>query len=142
MDILINVLLWLHLLGLVMGGGALIGGAIVARLLPTATGDQRSGYFGLAGVLSSIGRAGLAVLIVTGPLMLWLKWGGHAPSDTWFMVKMVLVVIVIVGVVVNGLAFKRVRNGDATAAGLAMQSRVVTSVALALVVLAAVFAFN
>jgi uncharacterized membrane protein len=82
------------------------------------------------------------VLIITGPLMLWLKFGGHAPSDSWFMVKMVLVLIVIVGVIVNGLAFRRLRNGDVAATAMATQSRIVTSVALVLVVLAAVFAFN
>jgi uncharacterized membrane protein len=142
MDIVNQLLLWLHLLGLVMGGGALIGAAIVARLLPSASGDQRTAYMGVAGLLSSIGRSGLVVLIITGPLMLWLKFGGHAPSDSWFTAKMVLVVIVIVGVIVNGLAFRRLRNGDVAATAMATQSRIVTSVALVLVVLAAVFAFN
>lgn len=137
-----NVLLWLHFIGLAMGGAAVVGAAVVARALPTASAEQRAGYFGVSAVLATAARAGLVLLIVTGALMLWLKFGGVVPNGTWFAIKMVLVLVVIVALVLNGMVFRRFRNGDASAQGPTRQTRLVGSAALVLVVLAAVFAFN
>lgn len=142
MDIVIQLLLWLHLLGLVMGGGGLLGAALLSRVIAGTPTEQRSSLFSLDGKLATTSRAGLVVLIVTGPLMLWLEYGGAPPVPAWFTVKMVLVVIVIIGVVVSGIASKRARKGDAGASRNAVRARAITGVALILTVLAAVFAFN
>jgi|SRR3569623_1960208 putative membrane protein len=142
MTVINEILLWLHFLGLAMGGGALLGATAIARLAPSATPEQRGAYMKLGGIMGMTGRGGLAVLIITGPLMLWLKWGGAVPNGTWFMVKMVMVLLVIVGVVMMGIAMKRVRAGNMSAMAMATQGRILASVALVLVVLAAVLAFT
>jgi uncharacterized membrane protein len=142
MAIVNEILLWLHLIGLGMGGAAIVGGVINARLLPAATAEQRATIFQAAAWLERVGRAALGLLIVTGLLMLWLKWGGVVPNGTWFAIKMVLVLVVIVALVIYGRAFRRFRNGDAAAQPLVRQGRLAGSIAFVLVVLAAVLAFN
>ncbi|HTJ58386.1 MAG TPA: hypothetical protein VL418_12565 [Devosiaceae bacterium] len=142
MDILNDILLWLHFLGLAAGGGALIAAGILARLVPTSPPEQRAGLMKFGGVISSVGRGGLAILIVTGPLMLWLKWGGRTPSDAWFGIKMIFVLLVVIGVVMSGIGLRRMRNGDASAVRLATQGRILASIALVLTILAAAVTFG
>ncbi len=76
MDILNNLLFWLHLIGLGLGAVASFGLPVVGRQMPTATAETRPTLFKVAEGMSTLGRAGFAILIVTGPLLVWLKFGG------------------------------------------------------------------
>ena len=69
MDILTNVLFWVHLVSLALGGAATFGIPVVGRMMATATGETRPTLFKVAHGLSSVGRAGLGGLVITGPLM-------------------------------------------------------------------------
>jgi uncharacterized membrane protein len=137
-----NLLLWLHLLGLFVGGGASVGMFVIGRLMPSASVEQRQGYFRLGNILVRSGRAALVVLIVTGPLLLWLKYGGFAGMSPWFHFKMAMVLVLIAANIVSGIAFKRVQKGDAGARVIAARAGLVGTFALVLIVLAAVFAFE
>jgi putative membrane protein len=142
MDVLNNILFWLHLLGLALGGVAAFGLPVVGSMMPTATAETRPTLFKLTERLSGIGRAGFGILIVTGPLLVWLKFGGTAGFTGWFWAKMVLVVILFGLVIFAGINGKRAQGGDMAAAKRAPQIGMGAMVTLILVVLAAVFAFN
>ena len=142
MEVFNSLLLWLHLLGLAMGGGALIGTNVLAMVGSATPAEQRPALLPVGGVLTAIGRAAIGLLIVTGPLMLWLKWGGHTPSDAWFGIKMLFVVILIVGIIMSSIGLKRITQGNAAGAALARQGRLIASGALVIVVLAAAFTFG
>ena len=88
-----------------------------------------------------IGKIAMGVLLVTGPLMFWLKWGGEAPNH-WFYMKMALIVVMLVAIVSSGIAFKKMRGGDMSVAGRSALFGLVTLVAGAGVLLSAVLAFN
>jgi putative membrane protein len=137
-----TILLFLHLLALVFGGATSIGMAAVGGLMPTATPEQRQGYFKLGHIFSTNGRAALVVLLITGPLMIWLKYGGGAGLSWWFSLKMVLVVVMIIAVIVSGINFNRAEKGDMAAAKRASLAGMVGGLSLLLIILAATFAFN
>jgi putative membrane protein len=142
MEILNNVLFWIHLVSLSLGGAATFGIPVVGSMMATATPDTRPTLFKVAHGLSSVGRAGLGGLIITGPLLVWLKFGGTAGFTTWFWAKMVLVVLLIVVVVWAGMNAKRAEGGDMAAAKRAPMIGGLGLVLLLGVVLCAVFAFN
>ena len=142
MDIVNNLLFWLHFIGLGLGGVATFGLPVVGRQMPTATAETRPTLFKIANGLSSIGRAGFGVLIITGPLLFWLKWSGSAPEMAWFIAKMVFVLLLLILVIVAGITSKRAQGGD-MAAGKRMPMLSIIGLVLFLgVLLCAVFAFN
>lgn len=141
MEIVNNLLFWLHFAGLALGGVATFGLPVVGRQMPTATVETRPVLFKVTRGLTTIGRAGLGVLLVTGLLLFWLKWNGSAPSMAWFGAKMALVLLLIL-VIIAGLTLKRAEAGD-RAAGRRMPMLGAIGVVLLLgVLLCAVFAFN
>lgn len=137
-----NILLWIHLLALVGGGVTSIVMPIVGSMIPTAPPESRPILFAVASRVVSIGRGALGVLLVTGPLMFWLKWQFTAVSMTWFSIKMALVAVMLIGVIVGGINFRKAQQGDLAAARTARLAGSINGVALLGIVLAAVFAFN
>jgi uncharacterized membrane protein len=108
-----------------------------------ATPENRPLLFPISEGLSTLGRAGLVTLIITGPLLIWLKFGGDmAAFGGWFSVKMVCVVLLLISIIVSGIQSKRAQKGDAAAAKRLPMLGIVNIVLLAAIVLAAVFAFN
>lgn len=142
MDILINLLFWVHLLALVGGGAGSVAMPIIGSKLATADGATRQTLFEIAGRITKVGRGALGGLIITGILLFWLKWDFSAPSMIWFGVKMALVVVLLGCVIVGGINFKKAKGGDAAAARTAALAGRIAGLSLAGVILTAVFAFN
>lgn len=142
MDIIINLLFWVHIVAFVAGGSNPIVGPVIASRLATATPDARAGYFELMNSLSQVGKVAMATLLVTGPLIMWLRYGGVGGANTWFWVKMVLVAVMLAAIVYGGINFKRSQSGDAKAGKRAALAHRVSGLAFAGVLLSAVFAFN
>jgi uncharacterized membrane protein len=142
MDILVNLLFWVHLLALVGGGASSVAMPIIGSKLATADGPTRETLFEIAGRITGVGRAALAVLIVTGTLLFWLKWDFSAPSVVWFGIKMALVLVLMGAMIVGGINVKKARGGDAAARRIAGIAGQVAGLTLACIVLSAVFAFN
>ena len=142
MDIIVNLLFWLHLVALAMAGAATFGLPVVGSKMATATAETRPLLFTIAEQLSTIARAALGVLIVTGPLLIWLKFGGMAGFTWWFSLKMLLVLILLGSVIFAGILMKRVKGGDRAAAGMLPRLGMLNMALVLGIVLCAVFAFN
>ena len=82
------------------------------------------------------------VLLVSGPLMVWLRYGGLEGMSVWFWVKMALIVVVVLCMVANGYYRGRAQKGDAGAGRLAGLAANLSRLALVGIVAAAVLAFN
>ena len=136
MDIAFDIALAAHLLSLLAAGAALIGIPVVIARMQAAGPETRPV---LAGIVVSLGRAAqiaFAVLIVSGPLMVWLRYGGVEGLSNWFWVKMALIVVMIGAMIVGG----RLRAaGNVAAAGTVAW---VSRAALVGVVIAAVLSFE
>jgi uncharacterized membrane protein len=110
--------------------------------MAAATPDTRPVLFNIAHGLSTVGRAAIGTLIVTGPLILWLRFGWNPPNATWFAVKMILVVLLLAGVIYAGILLKRAEGGDRAAGQMMPRVGGGMLVVFLLLILSAVFAFE
>ena len=136
MDVTFNLLLFAHFVGLMLVATAFIG---LLGLLPRRGRDpeqSRSPY------LTRLGHWGIIIAIVSGGLMLWVRYQGFDGISHWFWSKMGFLLILIAGVVTAAMSAKKMRAGDAAAAGRVRLGRMVAAGALVLTVLFAVMAFG
>jgi len=142
MDIFINLLFWIHMVSIALGGVAVFGLPVVGARIGPATPEVRPTLFAIAEAMSTMGRAAFGALIITGPLMVWLRFGGTSGFTAWFWAKMVLVVVLLGVIIYGGINAKRAQGGDMAAAKRAPIISQVGMVTFIGVILCAVFAFN
>jgi putative membrane protein len=136
MDVLFYLLLFVHFIGLMLIATAFL--ALVG-MMPRTAGDapvSTNTY------LTRLGHVGIVLSLVSGPLLVFVRYGGFSGISPWFHVKMLCLVVLIVGIVIAARSSRRLRNGDATALRGVRLGRIVAAVALFGVVLAAVLAFG
>lgn len=142
MDILFDILFWIHLVALIGGGSSAVAMPAIGAQMPGATPDARERLQAVARRLMMGARGAVAALIITGPLMLWMRYDFTVPNMMWFGIKMVLVVILIICMIVSGIATKKAIAGDTAALKRAGLAGRLSGLTLLLIVLAAVFAFD
>ncbi len=125
-----------------MGVGVGIAMSRVGPGLLAAGPHERGRLWPLHKFLARVITAGLVILLVTGPLMLWLKFGGAAGLGWPFSVKMFFVAATVVFIVLGRWAAARLQRGDEAAAKLMSVSGPLTGVSALLAMLFAVIAFN
>jgi len=142
MHVVVNLLMWLHFIGigLAVGGGIALGRT--GPRLVAAPIDQREELWSTETFFSRLGAGGILILLVTGPLMVWLKFGGPGGFTRWFWVKMGFVAIAVVAVALHEWAGARFRRGDLTAVPLMFIGGRLAGAAILLAMLSAVFTFN
>jgi hypothetical protein len=141
-DVIVNILFWLHFIGLAMGLGGGIALGFIGPKLIAAEGYMLEEMWRFETFFSRVGSAGLGILIITGPLMLWLKFNGPGGLTGWFWAKMAFVTIALIGVATHQWAGSRFRNGDLSAIPVMFASGRTAGAAMALAILCAVFTFN
>src|SRR5579872_7244507 len=102
MDIVFDLLLMAHLMALLAAGATVVAIPMIGTRLATASPEVRPILGGLAQQISGFARIAFGVLLVSGPLMVWLRFGGVAGMTPWFWVKMGLIVVMAVAMGVNG----------------------------------------
>jgi putative membrane protein len=142
MDVVINLLIFAHVVAFVAGGANSVVGPVIGSRLASATPDARQGYFGVMNTLSRVGKVAMMVLLVSGPLILLLRYGGLAGANAWFWIKMVLIVVMLASIIYGGINFKKAQGGDVAAGKRAGMAHRVTGLAFLGVLLSAVFAFS
>jgi len=141
MDIIVNLLKVLHLLGLVLGMGS---GLAMTRIWPiygASSEEQRSVLFKMGRVLGKNGHVGLALLWVTGILIVWLDYGGIDAFSWWFWAKIVFAIVLSASVGIGSKAYRRFAAGDMGASARVELASKVSGISGVLIILFAVFAF-
>ncbi len=111
------------------------------RLIGAATGDAP--ILGkVPQVLIRVGQTALAILWLTGIIMVWSVYGGPANMPALFWVKLILVLGVTAGLVMVSLTLKAVRDGDRRAGLRLPMYGIPTGILLVLVIIVAVYAFS
>jgi len=134
MDIVFDILLILHLVALGVGATTAIGMPIVMARMGGATPQGKQMLGGIAKRFGINSRIAVAVLVVTGVLMVAVRYGSVEAFNSWFWVKMALVALIVIAMVISAVA----PRGSVNPAVLSW----VTRLSLLGVVIAAVFAFN
>jgi len=142
MEIFTTLLFWLHLTALALGGAAAFGIPTVGSRIPGASAESRPLLFGAVNTLSNLGKVAMAVLLITGPLMVWLRFGGTGGLSYWFWVKMALIVVMLVAIILAGKAHEKAAAGDLSALSRANLMGAAAGGSMVLVVLAAVLTFS
>lgn len=142
MEILANLLFFVHLVALVGAGASAVAMPVIVKVMGGAGGEGRQTALSIAAGLRRSNRGALVLLLITGPLLFWLKWDFSAPSMAWFGIKMLLVLLIVVLAGVSDMSQKKARAGDAAAAKRSRLAGQAMGVTLIGVILAAVFAFN
>jgi uncharacterized membrane protein len=132
-----SLLLILHLFGF----GATFAGFFGAFFVTTATNAGSAAdapaLARLRPYFAGFAHAGILILLVTGPLMFWLKWGNTAPYWTPFILKMVFVVLLLVLGGFMAANARKARAGDMTAVGrMPIYNRLATTCFLLIMVFA------
>jgi putative membrane protein len=134
LDYVFSALLFAHFFGLML---------IAAAFLPLL------GMMGDGGaapatnrLLTRFGHYGIIIAIVSGPLMIWHRYGGFVGISHWFWVKMAFLVVLAAGVVLSAMSARKMRAGDAAAAARVRTGRVIAALSLVGIVASAVLAFG
>lgn len=139
MDLFLNLLKWTHIGALVFSLGTATAASMIG-INAVRAGPEGARLWSLQEKFEPLINGSVVVLLVSGILMLWLKY--NFGVSHWFWLKMVLLAGLIATVIVEARATKRAREGDA-AAGQSLSRVTYLAVAIELgIVLAAVFAFN
>lgn len=140
--ILLNALLIIHLAGLIMGFiGGRAHGVIVSRIAgaPDATVEMLWEFEKKASWTAFIGTG---LLVLSGTLMLWLKYGGTDGQDWLFWAKMILVAAVAAAEILRHQTALKWRAGIGTGERQTKLWGKFSGVAAVLTVIVAVFNFN
>lgn len=135
------ILFIIHIVAFVAGGANSVLMPILGPRLAAATPDGRAQLMGLVEAVAKIGKYAMATLLISGVLVLWLKWDWVIPNF-WFWVKMALIVVMLVLISLNEMNAKRAKAGDTTAPARSKMFGQLTGLAFLGVIVSAVFAFN
>ena len=134
MVVAFSLLLIAHLVGLML---------VAAAFLPLL------GMMGQGGVapqtnrlLTRFGHYGIIVLLLSGPLMIWVRYGSLDGVSHWFWAKMAFVVLLAASVVMSAVSARKMRAGDSSATARVRLGRIVAVASLLAIVVFAVLAFN
>ena len=128
-----DFLLICHLLALGVAAATAVAMPIIASRMAGATPEGRTLLGGISARLGLNSRIAVGVLVVSGALMLWLRYAGVDGMNVWFWVKMALVIVIILPVITGAVG-----RGRVNPAVLGW----VTRLSLLGVIIAAVLAFN
>ena len=136
------ILFIIHIAAFIAGGANSVIMPIIGPRLATATPEIRGQLMGIVEGVAKVGKYALATLLISGVLVLWLKWGWVAPSPVWFWTKMAFVVVMIVFIAINEMNARKAKQGDQEAGKRAQMFGQLTGLAFLGVIVSAVFAFN
>jgi putative membrane protein len=138
----ISLLLWIHIVALVAGGSNTVVMPIIGATLPNVDEQSRTALFRIGFRMAAVGKVAAATLLISGPLLLWLKYGGLQGVTPWFWAKMTLIVVMFAAIIFEETNFKKMASGDQAAARNSKLGGIIATVAFLGVLLAAVLAFN
>lgn len=137
-----DVLLALHIIGLMMGAGGGFGSMIVGRTAAARPPQEAAALRSLGPALARFSTAGLALMLASGLGLVFVKYGGFAGLPGLFWVKMVFVATLTMAAIALEFAFARMKSGDAGAAAQVPVLGPVAGVSSLLAVIFAIFAFH
>ena len=141
MEVIALILFVIHIIAFIAGGANSVVMPIIGPRMATASPEARGALMGVAETLAKVGKYAMITLIVTGLLVLWLKWNWTVPN-VWFWVKMAGIVAMLVFISLNEMNAKKAAAGDMAAAANSKRFGQLTALSFAVVIASAVFAFN
>lgn len=111
-----SVLLFLHLVGLMLGAAGGLATAVIMRKAQAMPPEQAKVVRGLGPVLANVSAIGLALMWLTGLILVWSRWQGPASLPSLFWVKAIFIAALTVIVGLIHRTYAEVRGGNMAAA--------------------------
>jgi protoporphyrinogen IX oxidase len=137
-----DVLLAMHLIGLMMGAGGGFGSMITMRAASKLSPENAATLRALGPAMARFSTYGLVLMLLTGPALVSLKFGGFANMPELFWVKLVFVATLTIAAIAIEFTYGQVRRGDVKAAARLPLLGPVAGLSSILAVVFAVFAFH
>lgn len=137
-----DILLALHLIGLMMGAGGGFGSMITMRVAATRPPDHVAVLRTLGPTMARFSAVGLGLMWLTGLALVALKFGGFAGLPTLFWVKMVFVTTLTLAAIAVEITYGQVKRGDMSAANRLPVLGPIAGISSLIAVVFAVLAFH
>lgn len=138
-----TLLLFLHFLGLVLAWGPGLATGAAMRVAMTAPAEQQAiGIRRLLPIFSRMTGAGLALLWITGLVMLWSVYGGPGGATGAFWIKMAFVLLLSGLYGLTQMRLRDLRNGNQAVVAQLPLLGIASGACAFLAVLFAVIAFG
>jgi hypothetical protein len=137
-----EALLFLHFFGLMLGAAGGFASAIVMRRALALPVDEAKVLRGLGPTLTNVSGTGVAVLWITGLIMVWSKWSGFASLPQMFWIKAIFILSLTVVVGLIHMTYAEIRKGNPAAAAKLPKLGPISGISALFAVLFAVLAFN
>ncbi len=135
-------LLFLHLVGLMVGAAGGFSSAVIMRRALAMPADEAKVVRGLGPLLARVSAVGLVLLWITGLILVWSKYEGLASLPQLFWVKAVFILSLTAVVGLIHMTYGEIRKGNAAAAARLPKLGPMAGVSSLLAVLFAVLAFG
>jgi hypothetical protein len=142
MDVFNQVVLILHFIGLAMGMSVTFGNIVMMGLIARAAPGEKVVLARFPPAISKVGRAGLAILWVTGATMLYTRWNGLSGMPWQFHVKLTGVVLLTITVAYLTYLEGQVRRGNNAVAAQMETFGKLASLSALVAIIFAVLTFN
>ena len=137
-----EALLFLHLVGLMLGAAGGFASAVIMRRALALPADEAKVVRGLGPILANVSLTGLAVMWATGLILVWSKWDGLASLPQMFWVKAIFILSLTAVTALIHMTYAEIRKGNPAAAAKLPRFGPMAGVSALLAVLFAVLAFN
>lgn len=137
-----EALLFLHLVGLMLGAAGGFASAVIMRRALVLPADEARVVRGLGPILANVSLTGLVVMWATGLIMVWSKWDGFGSLPQMFWVKAIFIASLTVMTALIHMTYAEIRKGNPAAAAKLPRFGPMAGVSALLAVLFAVLAFN
>lgn len=138
----IDILLALHLIGLMMGAGGGFGSMITMREAATRPPEQAATLKMLGPAMAQFSAIGLGLMLASGIALVFAKYGGFTALPVLFWAKMLFVTTLTLASIAVHVIYGQIRAGNFTAAARLQILGPLSGASSMIAVIVAVFAFH
>lgn len=138
----INILLALHLVGLMMGAGGGFGSMITMREASARPPEQAAVLKTLGPAMAQFSAIGLGLMLASGIVLVFAKYGGVAALPALFWAKMIFVAALTLASIFVHITYGQIRVGNFAAAARLQALGPLAGASSVISVIVAVFAFH
>jgi len=137
-----EALLFLHLVGLMLGAAGGFASAVIMRRALVLPAAEAKVVRGLGPILANVSLTGLILMWATGLILVWSKWGGIASLPDMFWIKAIFILSLTAVTALIHITYAEIRKGNVALAARLPRLGPMAGVSALLAVLFAVLAFN
>jgi hypothetical protein len=137
-----ETLLFLHFVGLMLGAAGGFASAVIMRRALVLPAGEAKVVRGLGPLLANVSAIGLALLWVSGLLLVWVKWDGFASLPQLFWLKGIFILSLTLVIGLIHMTYGEIRKGNGAVAARLPKLGPLAGLSSLLAVLFAVLAFH